>query len=108
MTRCCNHRIVDADHRQRTDGHTFGTELVELGDALFERAAGERHAKRALLERIVERASFVTNIGRLLLEETVRARILALLVAPDAIVRFGQASFEARAGVGQCETFASA
>ena len=44
-------RVVDHDDRERADRVAFGLRLVELGDLLVERAAGERHAERALLER---------------------------------------------------------
>ena len=77
-----DHRIVDADDRERGERPAFRAQLVEFGDLLLERAAGERHAERALLERIVGGA-----VGRLLLEQPVRAGVLALLVAPDAVVR---------------------
>ena len=80
----------------------LGAQLVELGDLLFERAAGERHAERALLERIVGRR----RAGGLLLEEAARAGVLALLVAPDAVVRLVERAGEIHAGVGQREALA--
>ena len=46
-------RIVDADDRERRERPALGAQLVELGDLFFERAAGERDAEQALLERIV-------------------------------------------------------
>ena len=49
-----NHRVVDADHRERADRPAFGAQLVKFRDALFQRTAGERDAERALLKRIVE------------------------------------------------------
>ncbi len=46
-----DHRIVDADHRERAERVPRRLERLELGDLLVQRAAGERHAEDALLER---------------------------------------------------------
>ena len=97
-------RIVDADDRERRERPALGAQLVELGDLLLERAAGERHAERALLERIVGRR----RAGGLLLEEAARAGVLALLVAPDAVVRLVERAGEVHAGIGQREALAPA
>ena len=96
-----HHRIVDADHRQRAERHAFGAQLVELGDPLLQRTAGERHVERRLLERHLA-------VGGLLLGQSARARVLALLVAPDAVVRLVEAADEVGAGVGQREALAPA
>ena len=58
----------------------------------------------ALLERVVDGAA----VGRLLLEQPVRARVLALLVAPDAVVRLVEGACEVGAAVGQREALAPA
>jgi hypothetical protein len=76
--------IVDHDHRERTDRAAFRLQLVELGNLLFQRAAGERHAKSALAEGAG--AFPFSAFGT----QSLRARVLALLVAPDAIIRFIQ------------------
>src|SRR5205085_911859 len=67
---------------------------VHLGDLLVERAAGEGHAKDALLEAAV---FFV---------ETAAAAVLPLVVAPDAAIRLVQRTGEIAAGIGQCEAVA--
>ena len=97
-------RIVDADHRQRTQRHAFGAQLVKLGDLLLQRAAGERDAERALLERVRKHRA----VGRLLLGQAVRARVLALLVAPDAVVRLVECGDQVHPPVGQREAVALA
>jgi hypothetical protein len=43
------HRVVDADQRQRGEEISFAGGGVHLGDALFQRAAGEGDAERILL-----------------------------------------------------------
>ena len=67
---------------------------VHLGDFFFERAAGQRHAEDALLERAV----FLLEPGG--------AAVLALVVALDAVVRLVERAGQIRAGVGQLEAFA--
>src|SRR6202521_4066026 len=79
MSRRADGGIVDHDHGERADRPALALELLELRDALLERAAGEWHSERALLE------SDAAVLGRLLLQP-LRARVLALLVAPDAVV----------------------
>ena len=95
------HRVVDADHRERAERPAFRAQLVELGDALLERASGQRHVERRLLERHVAGQ-------RLLLEKPGRARVLALLVAPDAVVRLVEPADEVGAGIGEREAVALA
>ncbi len=94
----CHHRVVDDDGGERADRHAFALQLLELGDALLERTAGQRHAEHGLLE--AERG--------ILLGQAVRARILALLVTPDAVVGLTERAGEIGTGVGQRETFAAA
>jgi hypothetical protein len=45
VSRARDHRVVDADHRERADRHAFRAQLVEFRDALLERAAGEHDAE---------------------------------------------------------------
>ena len=46
-----NQGVVDADHRQGAKRPAFGAQLVEFGNLFVQRAAGENHAERRLLER---------------------------------------------------------
>ena len=69
---------------------------VHLGDFLVERAAGERDAEDALLE------------GAVFLLQAVRAAVLALVVAPDAVVRLVERADEVGAGIGQRKALARA
>ena len=99
-----DHRVVDADHRECADRDAFGSKLVELRDALLQRAAGERDAERRLPERNGERCA----VALLLLRQAFRTRVLALLVAPDAVVRFVQRGRQVHAAIGQLEAVAAA
>src|SRR4029079_1201946 len=100
VTGAGDHRIVDADHRQRAQRPSFRAQLVEFGNALLERTAGERHAERRALERRHR------TVRRLLFAQAGRARILLLLVTPDAIVGLVESAREIGAGVGQREAVA--
>src|SRR5262249_59606749 len=73
--------VVQEDDCERVDRAAFALCLLEFRDLLFQRAAGQDHPERALPEgrRALARRS--------LLQQTFRARILALLVTPDAVVR---------------------
>jgi hypothetical protein len=42
--------IVDRRHRQRADREALALEEIHLRDLFLERAAGQRHAERRLLE----------------------------------------------------------
>ena len=101
MTGGCDHGIVDADHRQRADGPALGAKLVELGDLFLERTTCERHAEGGLLEC---RAAAVDG---LLFAQPRGARVLLLLVAPDAVVRLVERADEVGAAVGERETLAA-
>ena len=94
MTGRGNHRIVDADHCQRAQWNAFGTQLVELRNALVQRAAGKRHVERRFLERNVA-------VRGLLVGQSARTRILGLFMAPDAVVRLIETAGEIHAGVGE-------
>ena len=88
------HRVVDDDNAEGADGVAAGLDQIHLGDFLVERAAGERHAERRLLE-----------LAALLLQP-LRAGILALVVAPDAVVGMIERTGEIGAGIGQREAVA--
>jgi hypothetical protein len=88
-------RIVDRGHRQRADGEALALQQVHLRDLLFERTAGERHAERRLLER-----------AGLAILEPARAAVLALVVAPDAIVGMIERAHQIEALVGQRKALA--
>ena len=90
------HRIVDGDDRQRADRVATRLHEIHLGDLLVERTTGERHAEGALLEA-----------ARLLLEPG-RAAILALVVAPDAVIRLIEGADEVGPEIGQGEALAVA
>ena len=98
-----HHGIVDDDHGERRERVALRLERVELGDLLFERATGERHAERALLEHHLVRCS----LGRFL-SQTLGAGILALRVAPDAVVRLVERTDEVGARIGEGEALAPA
>ena len=87
-------RVVDRDDRQGAEAVAARLDEVHLGDLLVERAAGEGHAKDALLEAAV---FFV---------ETAAAAVLPLVVAPDAVIRLVQRTGEIAAGIGQREAVA--
>src|SRR5919204_2481036 len=72
-----HHRVVERDDAERRQRLAARLHHVELGDLLFQWATGERHAEHRISEALR---------GRLLLE-ALRARIFALLMAPDAVVR---------------------
>ncbi len=72
-----------------------GLHHVELGDFLLERTAGERDAEHAFLEG-----------ARLAVAQPVRAAVLALLVAPDAVIRLVKRAGEVGTGVGQRKSLA--
>jgi len=95
-----HHRVVDRDHRQRRDRVALRLQLVELGDALLERAAGEVHAERRALPGRLAR-------GAGLLAHALRTGVLALLVAPDAVVGLVERAAQAGARVGEREAFAT-
>ena len=96
-------RIVDAHDRERAQRPPFGAELLELGDLLFQGAARQHDAERAPPERDLLHAP----VDRLLLGQAPGARILALLVAPDAVMRFAERRRQVHSGIGQREAFAA-
>ena len=88
------HRVVDGHDGQGGDGVAVALEGVHLGDLLFERAARQRHAERAELERPG------------LLAEPGRAAILVLVVALDAVPGLVERPRQVGAGVGEVEPLA--
>ena len=93
-----HHRVVDRDGREARRARSPGAQRVDLADLLIQRAAGERHAERRLLELRRFLRSF----------SPVRAGILALRVAPDAVVDLIQRLLGVHPGIGQRESFARA
>ena len=90
------HRVVDDDNRQRADAVAAGCDQVHLGDFLVEGAAREHDAERAVLE-----------LSGLFLE-ALRAGVLALVVAPDAVIGMVERPGEISAGIGEREAVARA
>ena len=92
------HRVVDGDDAERRERLAARLDHVKLGDLLLERAAGQRDAEHGLAE---------CPGGRLFLE-AFRARVLSLLVAPDAVVRLVERADQVGAAIGQLESVALA
>ena len=101
-----HHRVIDGDHRQRRDRMTGALQAVELGDLFGERATRLQHAEgRLFIHRLADQRR--TFLGLFFLQ-TRGARILALLVAQDAIVGLIERTAQVRAFVGQGKTLAPA
>src|SRR6185436_8351289 len=79
-----HHRVVHADDRQRGNRLAARLDQMEFGNLLLKRAAGERDAELRLAE----------PGGRLFFPQALRAGILRLLMAPDAIVGLVERSCE--------------
>ena len=92
-----HHRIVDGDGGERAEHAALRAQRVHLADLLVERTAGQRHAERRLLE-----------FAGLAILQPVAAGILALRVAPDAVVDLVQRLLRVHPGIGQREPVASA
>src|SRR4029079_15660495 len=86
-------RIIHRDHRERADHASRRFQLMHLRDLLVERAAGERDAKHRLAETAV------------LLPETMRAGILLLMMAEDAVMHLVEGMGEIEAAIGQSKAF---
>ena len=97
MTGAGAHRVVDHDDRQRADHVPGGAHGLHFRDFFFERAAGQGHALHGFLE-----------LARLAVDEPARAGVLALLVAPDAVVGVVEAMYPVAAVVRQAEAVALA
>ncbi len=91
-----HHRVVDGDDAKRGKRLAAYLDHVELGDLLLERATGERHAEDRLAEGFCRR----------FLLQAFRARVLVLLVAPDAVVRLVERADQVGAGIGERKPFA--
>ncbi len=83
-------RIVDRRDRQRADGEALRLQEVHLRNLLFERAPCEGDAEGRLLER-----------AGLAIPQASGAAVLALVVAPDAVVRMVEGAHEVEALVGE-------
>src|SRR5262249_5851571 len=90
------HRVVDRDDGERADRMAADLYQVHLGNSLVERAPCAHDPERALLE-----------LAALLLEPP-RAGVLALVVAPDAVVGVIERAGEIGARIGQRKTVARA
>ena len=90
------HRVVDDRNGERADRVALRLDQIHLGDFFVERATREHHAERTLLEL----AGFLL--------EALRAGILALVVAPDAVVGVVERAGEIGALIGQREAVARA
>ena len=82
-------RVVDGDDGEGAEAVAARLHQVHLGDLLLERAAREGDAKDRLLERAV------------LLAQPLRAAVLALVVAPDAVIRLVERAGQVGSGIGQ-------
>src|SRR5205085_12322140 len=91
-----SHGIVDADQRQRGKEITLPRRGVHLGDALLERAPGERRPERVL-----------AVAGRVLLRKPLGAGVLLALVAVDAVVDLAADLARGHARVGEAEAVAA-
>src|SRR5206468_1977048 len=74
VTGAREHRVVEADERERSDRVALTLERVHLRDFFVERTAGERHPKAVRLDRTA------------LVLEALRARILIAVVAVNAVI----------------------
>jgi hypothetical protein len=88
-------RIVDGGHGQRADREAFALQQVHLRDLFVERAARQGDAERRSLE----------GAGLAVLQPA-RARILALVVAPDAVVGVIERAHQVEALVGKRKALA--
>src|SRR5262249_56459016 len=96
VTGCGAHRVVDHDDGERADRMAADLDQIHLGNLLVEWAPREHDPERALLELAA------------LLFEPLRAGVLALVVAPDAVVGVIERAGEIGAGIGERETVARA
>src|SRR6185312_5158149 len=84
-----------------------GAKLVELGDALLERATGKRDPEDRLLVGDAALSRLCGGVRmRPFFRQSLRARILSLFVTPDAVMRLVEATDEVGAAIGERETFA--
>ena len=83
MTRGRHHGIVDGDDSQSSDREAFGFYFMELGNFLFQRTTCQGHGEGAFLEY-----HFVRGAGGGFFAQSRGAGILALRVAPDAVIGF--------------------
>ncbi len=88
-------RIVDRRHRHGADREALALQEVHLRDLFLERAAGKRDAERRFLEQ-----------AGLAVPQASRAAVLALVVAPDAVVGVIERAHRIEARIGQCKSLA--
>ena len=99
------HRVVDGDDGERRDGVAGGLQGVEFGNFFFQRAASEGHAEWAFLERSIAVQGACAVLRRRFFLQADRAGILALRVAPDAVIGLRQRALEISTLIRQRETF---
>ena len=92
-----HHRVVDRDRGERAQHRALGAKLVHFADLLVERAAAQGHAEGGFLEP-----------ARLAVGQALGAGILALRVAPDAVVHLIERLLRLHARVRQGEAVARA
>ncbi len=90
-----HHRVVDRDRGEGAEQETLRPQRVHLADFLVERAACQGHPERA----------FLVGAG-LAVFQALAAGILALAVAPDAVVHLVQRLLLGHSGIGQGEPVA--
>ena len=93
------HGIVDDDDGECRQRLSPRLGLVHLGNLFFQRAARQGHAEGAFLECTLARFS----LGRLV-AQAARAAVLALVMAPDAIVRLVERACQVGARIGERKT----
>ena len=92
-----HHRIVDGDRGEGAQHVPGGAQRVHLADFLVQRTAGQGHAERRFLE-----------LPGFAVLQALAAGILALGVAPDAVVDLVQRLLGVHAVIGQGEAVAMA
>ena len=94
-----DHRVVDGDQCQRRHRVAARLDEVEFGDPFLERTAGQLHTEDgALVDRCAVGCGFVL--------QAFRAGVLALRVAPDAVVRLVERSAQVGARIREREAIA--
>ena len=88
-------RVVDRNDGKGAEAVAARLHQIHLGNLLLERAPREGHAKDGFFERAV------------LLFQTLRAAVLALVVTPNAVIRLVERADEAGAGIGQRKPLAA-
>ena len=94
------HRIIQGNHGQTAHGDTLRFEFMKLRNAFFQRTTRQQCTQFAALERgwLIRRLGF--------LYQSLGARVLALLMAPDAVIGFIERTHQIGAVIGQCKPVA--